>query len=309
MGLSSIFGIRQTFGRRAIHHSVPNTQAPVLESIPEIAPVLDNIPKELISNVTPVLDSIPKELIPEIAPVLDKITAIGDMATLGLCSNYPVGLVQQFLEVVYVNSGLPWWATIAASTVAIRFLLLPFSIKGQRAAVKLHNAKPEIDPIKDEMTRLKSIGDKPGAHAQAVKLQKVFKQHQINPFGILWNFAQFPAAVSLYLGIQKMVEKGVPGLSTEGALWFKDLTIADPTYMLPAVAALSVIGSIEISSRLGAGDAVDNTTTKNAIRIACLIGIPLMSWLPPVNDANPGCFYLHDGQCCRWTYPSCCFGQ
>lgn len=45
----------------------------------------------------------------------------------------------------------------------------------------------------------------------------------------------------------------LPSLTEGGALWFTDLTVADPTYALPALAGLSFLATIE----LGAADGME----------------------------------------------------
>lgn len=46
------------------------------------------------------------------------------------------------------------------------------------------------------------------------------------------------------------------GVQTGGILWFSDLSIADPTYALPVVAAMTMIATIELG-----GDTGSSTTS------------------------------------------------
>ena len=45
--------------------------------------------------------------------------------------------------------------------------------------------------------------------------------------------------------------KGVESFQTGGAYWFTDLTTADPTYILPALTALTFMASIEVEKGQG----------------------------------------------------------
>ena len=182
------------------------------------------------------------------SPTLDAITALGDLKALGLCNSTPVGLVERLMELIYVSTGLPWWATIALGTVSLRLVLFPFILKSQRGMAKMHNIKPIVEPIQNEMMRLKKLGDQPGAMVQAQKLRGVFAEHQVSPLTGLWGMVQAPVMISTFFALRSMAEANVPGFQTQGILWFTDLTLADPTYCLPIVASLSVLASIEVHS-------------------------------------------------------------
>jgi len=52
------------------------------------------------------------------------------------------------------------------------------------------------------------------------------------------------------LGARHLVMLGDETFETGGALWFSDLTVADPTYVLPAVALASTYMSLEVCSSL-----------------------------------------------------------
>lgn len=78
---------------------------------------------------------------------------------LGLGSYTPVGLIQNLLEFMHVNIGLPWWGAIAACTVLARCLVFPVIVKGQREAAKIHNHLPEIQKFSTRIREAKLAGD------------------------------------------------------------------------------------------------------------------------------------------------------
>ena len=52
--------------------------------------------------------------------------------------------------------------------------------------------------------------------------------------------------ISTFLAIRGMAKLPVDSLSTGGALWFTDLTMADPFYVLPVLATASILTIIRV---------------------------------------------------------------
>lgn len=75
------------------------------------------------------------------------------------------------------------------------------------------------------------------------------------------------------LGLAPPTPPQVPSLTEGGALWFTDLTSADPYYLLPALAGLSFLATIE----LGAADGMEGQVLRRGWDLA-QVGPPL-SWL------------------------------
>ncbi|ORY41982.1 hypothetical protein BCR33DRAFT_661124 [Rhizoclosmatium globosum] len=195
------------------------------------------------------------------------ITKVGDLETLGLGGWGPVGIVQQILEGIYLTSGMPWWATIAATTVLFRVALFPFVIKSQRAAAQLGNLKPLILPIQEEMKAAQAIKNKEKQMAAFTKLQAIYKEANVNPLAGLWGLAQVPVFMSMFFGLKGMAELPVPGFSTGGALWFSDLSAMDPTYILPITAAGTMLVVMEYSMEAQASaNAAQSQMIKSVMR-------------------------------------------
>lgn len=221
------------------------------------------------------------------AAVQQSITAvsqIGDMKTLGLCNFTPAGFAQQFLEAVYVTTGLPWWATIMVATVIIRTALTPLIIKVQRTSAKMHNISHKTKPLQEEMMRLKNDGDMVGAQKTMMKLRDEYKKEGVHPLGGLVALVQAPVFISFFFGLKAMAELPVPGFETGGLYWFTDLTQADPTYILPILANLGMLGVMEVGAEMGGqANAAQTKGMKNFLRIALVASIPFTAQLPSVS--------------------------
>lgn len=80
-------------------------------------------------------------------------------ASIGLGGWSPVGIVQQILELVHIDYGLPWWGTIALGTICVRTLMLPLVVLSQRNAAKMHNTLPGMQKIQERITEARNCGD------------------------------------------------------------------------------------------------------------------------------------------------------
>ncbi|ORX72601.1 hypothetical protein DL89DRAFT_264827 [Linderina pennispora] len=157
-------------------------------------------------------------------PAVQAAMQIGDLAKYGLDTTLPTRLTEYALEFVHVTTGLPWWATIAAVVVAIRAACFPLAVFGQRNVAKLNNHKPELTLIMEEQKRAQAAGD-------------FYKRRGIYPFrGALAGAASAPFMML--------------ALQTGGLWWFTDLSVMDPTYILPVLSCVGMMGVIELQSRL-----------------------------------------------------------
>ncbi|KAI8817802.1 60Kd inner membrane protein-domain-containing protein [Fimicolochytrium jonesii] len=210
-------------------------------------------------------------------PALSAITHIGDLKQIGLGGWTPPGLAQQMFEAIYVTTGLPWWATIVAGTLILRVALLPLTFRMHRTAAKMQGLEPIIKPLQEEMNRAGANNDHDGKMAAALKMKAEFSKAGVNPLAGLWAFAQAPVYICVFFGLRAMALAPVPGFETGGFAWFTNLTLADPTYVLPAIATAGMLLTMEIGADAGRPMA---GTMKNVFRVLALLGFPLTAHLP-----------------------------
>lgn len=73
----------------------------------------------------------------------------------------PVGQAQALLECVHSNTGLPWWATIILTTVAVRSLMVfPLMLMGENNGVKLARVEAQLKDVKMELFKEVAIAKK-----------------------------------------------------------------------------------------------------------------------------------------------------
>ncbi|XP_028991583.1 mitochondrial inner membrane protein OXA1L [Betta splendens] len=251
--------------------SVLNSSAP--------PPLLDSSPELLSADPATVITQPIIEQVADVAPtaveVLQAVTAEPSLAELGLAGYTPVGLIQNLLEFMHIDLGLPWWGAIVAGTVIARLAVFPVIVKGQREAAKLNNVLPAMTKLTNKMNEAKQSGNK-FEFAQAYSELNLFqKKHDVNPLrGFLVPLVQAPVFISFFIALRKMAYLPVPSMQTGGTLWFLDLTASDPFYILP----LAVTGTMFCILELGAESGVDNPNLramKTVFRIMPLVILPL----------------------------------
>lgn len=144
--------------------------------------------------------------------------------------------MQYALEYIHVSCDLPWYATIALSTVIIRILLTPLVIKTQKNAAIMRNVMPEMTEVQTKITEARKMGNQLEYAQYNQELMHLMKSKGFNPLkNMLIPFAQAPIFVSFFIGLRRMVNAPVESLHNGGILWFTDLTLTDPYYVLPAI--------------------------------------------------------------------------
>jgi YidC/Oxa1 family membrane protein insertase len=183
------------------------------------------------------------------SPLIESIQKIGDLKSLGLCNNTPVGLLERLFESIYVTTGLPWWGVLATSTVAVRLLVLPILIKVQRNALIIQSIRPQLNDLQNAIKVKRENKDYAGMKKKMDEMKLLLKSNNASMatsfLGLVQVCFQFltkkaPIFISFYFAIKKMAELPVPGFETSGLLWFTNLAIPDPYTILPVLSAVCV---------------------------------------------------------------------
>ena len=93
----------------------------------------------------------------------------------------------------------------------------------------------------------------------SAKYAKITKYHRIWRYScnchlcalfqsILGPLVQLPMFVSFFFGIRGMAYLPVESFKTGGYLWFQDLTLYDPYFVLPFICSFSMLASIEVNT-------------------------------------------------------------
>ena len=171
--------------------------------------------------------------------------------------------------------------SIVVATCALRICILPLAIRGQRAASRMAHLQPELTLMKK---RYEALGTPTQAETRAFteQMQALFKRYDVKPFAsIAAPFVQAPIFIGMFFGMRKMPELFPDALSTGGILWFTDLTIPDPTYILPLACGVSFFATIEAGKEQMIDSNPDyGPTIVNAFRALSLVMVPVITTFP-----------------------------
>ncbi|KTW32641.1 uncharacterized protein T551_00126 [Pneumocystis jirovecii RU7] len=187
---------------------------------------------------------------------------IGDLKAMGFCHWTPVGFLQQCLEYIHVFTGLPWWASIAALTIVIRFSMMPLLIGMIRNLSALSLIHPQVQEHMKALKEAQLEGDMLEQAKRTRSIQELFKEYQVNPLkSLAMPFIQIPVFISFYLACSHMAALPVPELKYGGLGWFSDLTVKDSYFILPFLNSSLMFINLELGSEVGSS-ASANTSRK-----------------------------------------------
>lgn len=211
----------------------------------------------------------------------------GDLSALDLCHWTPAGIVQWTMEIINTMTHLPWFWTIVAGTVFWRVITIPVSAIVLRNTSRLLPYQGEIMKISAEMQEANRKADHLQRQKTALKLKAVYEKAGINPLlGFLGPLIQLPVSLGLFFGIKRMCAVPVEQMKWSGFEMIPDLTIADPTYILPAL--LVALVNVQISFGAAELDIRNRPTmahAMNGFRVLTILGFGVTASLPAVSRA------------------------
>lgn len=198
-------------------------------------------------------------------------------------------LIQSGMGGIHTATGIPWWATFSVSTIIVKFTLFPLIRSQLLANVRLQRAMPEMNLLFQLLKkRLLTVQ----YHEVDKRLRLILTFIKGSNACLIVNSASI-AAVFLYpltnLGffimfvysLRDMVKGDMRQMMQEGGmLWFEDLTVRDPTYLLPLTAiALSYL-AIEVAFSGRGPQSRILLIIKDTLQTAVIFSLPLVSFLP-----------------------------
>src|SRR5215204_5958290 len=137
--------------------------------------------------------------------------------------------------------GIPWWLSIAILTVLVRSLLFPLTIRQVKSMRAMQDLKPEMDRIRAKY--------KDNRQKQQEELMKLYQERKVNPFGsCLPLLVQMPIFIAMFYVIRGFANTH-ESFTEGGILWFQDLSVQDPFYILPILSAVTMLAASEITSK------------------------------------------------------------
>ncbi len=136
--------------------------------------------------------------------------------------------------------GVPWWLSIAMLTVVVRTILFPLTVKQVKNMRQMQELKPTLDEIREK------YNEDPKEQQRA--MTELYTERELNPLGgCLPLFIQMPVFLGLFYTIKEF--ENLQSFTSGGLLWFQDLTVHDPFFVLPVIFVLSMTAAQEIPLR------------------------------------------------------------
>ena len=262
----------------AISDSLESTQHSASDAISTLqskASELNSTLTEQFSNVEPAAVSTVSEAFTGAMGV-----KAGELTELGL--NHwvtPPGWITNLLETVGTTTGLPWWGTIALTTVALRLLISPIGVAGQKNAIRLGNIQPQLKRNMDDIKHYKAAGDQMQMQKAVMATQKLLKDSKANPLkSFVPMLVQFPLMFSFFLALERIAKSGADSFAHGGPFWTPDLTVPDPTWILPAVSTLATFAVAELGFKVGT-TAQSDAAQSQMIKYIFRGFMPILAWI------------------------------
>ena len=137
---------------------------------------------------------------------------------------------------------------IVLMTIIIKLIMYPLTQKQIQSTKAMMEIQPKMKALqekyKDDKQRLN------------MELANLYKSEGVNPLaGCLPLLIQMPIMIGIFYGIRDYNYAANPELVTS-FLWLKDISLADPTYILPVLSALTTY--IQTKQTMPAGGGAQN---------------------------------------------------
>jgi YidC/Oxa1 family membrane protein insertase len=173
--------------------------------------------------------------VPDITPHIGYLKEVGIDFGWG-----PTSMVQWTMEHIHVLGGFEWWGTLLVSAIVFRIAMLYPTIMSSDTMARMGHIRPQVERINEEYNRLQAKGQTTEALAYRTTEMKALREHAgVSTLGLWIPMAiQIPLGFGTFRFLRSLSATPNIGIETGGALWFTDLSIPDPYYILPVGMAL-----------------------------------------------------------------------
>lgn len=144
---------------------------------------------------------------------------------------------------------MPWFWTIVAGTFVARIILIPFAAASMSNAAKLAEHQQEIQAVTEQVKAAYAERNQFEMQRAALAQRALFAKIGVNPLkNFIPLFVQLPVTIGMFLGVKKMCDLPLEGLKNSGFSLLTDLTVPDPTWVLP------ILGTIVMNIQMTVSD-------------------------------------------------------
>ncbi|XP_037817737.1 cytochrome c oxidase assembly protein COX18, mitochondrial [Lucilia sericata] len=222
-----------------------------------------------------------------------------------LSTSTPVAYVQQGLIEIHDFTGLPWWASIIATTFLFRSVVtLPLTIYQHKITARIEKISLEMPAIVEELKKEAAMAMRKfkwtEKQTKIVYQRSIRKQwnklvvrdncHPAKTFIVLWG--QIPLWIFQSMALRNMVSLMPDPTSLQAQIvateltiggfgWIPNLTEVDSSYILPVTLGLINLGIIEMQSMMRTRPATRfHNIITNVFRGLSLVMVPVACSVP-----------------------------
>ncbi|TGZ84721.1 hypothetical protein EX30DRAFT_337202 [Ascodesmis nigricans] len=203
----------------------------------------------------------------------------GYLKSLGLDYGYGItDTIQWTMEHLHNFTGLGWGGCILATIAVLRIIQFPLFCKLSHTTALMKEIAPLTNQFTEKAKECQRRGDTAGAMIQRGEIMKLYKEAGVERKWLFLTFGQIPIIYCFYKVVNGMVSLPVPAMKVDGWLWFVDLTVQDPYYVLPGVASLLTAATLLFGGEGGASNLARSSRLILGVSIPVITFITFSSW-------------------------------
>ncbi|GAB6018669.1 hypothetical protein CHUAL_000345 [Chamberlinius hualienensis] len=218
-----------------------------------------------------------------------------------IAQSTPVMYVHDSLIYLHDWSHLPWWSVIVLTTVGVRFLItFPFTVYQSVILARYANLQPEIKQLAGQLraetaraVKMFNWDEKTAKRAFFKSLHKhrqtLIVRENCHPFKasvVIW--IQIPVWIAISFALRNIVYGGATkdgfinylSMATEGTLWFSNLTLPDPLFVLPVLLGAINLTIVEFHALKATNPGKLQKTITWVFRGLSVVMIPIAATVP-----------------------------
>jgi len=135
---------------------------------------------------------------------------------------------------------------IVGTTLALRVCLFPMVAQGQKAASRMAHLSPELKALQKKYEKVQGASmEQKQKMGEEVNL--LFKKYDTHPLkSMTAPIIQLPFMMGMFFGLKKMPDYFPEEFASGGMYWLTDLSVPDPTYIMPAICMVSFAATVEL---------------------------------------------------------------
>mmetsp|Transcript_13123 Transcript_13123/g.17174 ORF Transcript_13123/g.17174 Transcript_13123/m.17174 type:complete len:419 (-) Transcript_13123:201-1457(-) len=179
------------------------------------------------------------------------------------------------------------WCIIGA-TIVMRTAIFPLMVMSQRHTSRMAHIQPEL---KQMQRRYEALGS-PSRQDRlqfSDRTKALFDKYEVKPFrAFVAPAVQLPMFMGFFFGMRKIDTIFPEEMAAGGILWFSDLTVPDPYFILPVLSGGSMLLLMEMSkNEMSANAGASGPMIMNFFRVTSLMMIPFLTTF----DASMVCYW------------------